>query len=219
MGLFDYERLSSEMYPVKASSGKVSSFIEQMSNNTNWVKENSVWLSKSDPIVSLLNRKVLKATPLREEIYFVKCQCYDLNGNFNIFTFVVNEHTIFKRFRVYKNITTDIDYFYKSETNLTDYLKYLTDTNYKIALKLFNNEIIDLPKTIDQAYNNTNAYKYYNSWDLRDGMVVEPINIQHYNKRTWIYLLTTHNEENLDIDYKNNNSDAFYDKDFAKKYN
>lgn len=219
MGLFDYEHLSSEMHPLKSSSGKESSFIEYMSSNTNWVKENSIWLNKNDPVVTLLNRKVLKATPLREEVYFVKCNCYNLDGSFNIFTFIVNEHTIFKRFRIYKNKTTDVDYFYKGETNLSEYLSYLTDNNYRITLKLFNNENVDLPKAIDQAYNNTNTYKYYKSWDLKDGMVLEPINIQHYNKRTWIYLLTTHNEENLDIDYKNSNSDAFYNKDFAKRYN
>ena len=66
-----------------------------MSRNKNWVDENSQWLHPDDPIVSLLNRTVLKATVLRGEIYFITCKCYKLDGSYNYFTFVVNEYTIF----------------------------------------------------------------------------------------------------------------------------
>ena len=70
----------------------------------------------------------------------------------------------------------------------------------------------------DNLINNY-QYNYYLDWNIRDGMVLEPINIVHYNKRTWIYLLQNHNELNLNLDYKSPSSIAYYDSEFAKKYN
>lgn len=221
MGMFDYEKLSSVLYPVKYSTGEKDTFLEKMSKNSNWIQETSPWLDQSDPVVKLLNRTVLKATPLREEIYFIKCICYNKDNSFNTFTFVVNEHTIFKRFRIYKSKDETIDYFLKGEITLTEFLSHLLDSNnYRITFKTFNNETTTLPEAIDNAYLNTNKFKYYKTWDLVDNCVIKPINIQHFNKRTWIYLLTTHNEYyTLELDYKNSKSDAYYDKDFAVKYN
>lgn len=216
MGLFDFERLKEEKYPVKNSTGSYDSVLDIMSKNTNWVEEITPYVLDIDPVASLLNRKVFKATKLREEIYFIKCRCYNLDNGFNEFVFLVNEHTIYKRFRIYKN---DDEFYYKSELNLQNFIKLLKHPDYRKVLKLFNNEISDLPDQIEQAYNNTNAYKYYKTWGFRDGMPIEVLNIQHFNKRTWIYLLTTNNTTALDLDYKNTSSDAYFDENFAKKYN
>lgn len=219
MGLFDYEKLKSEIHPYKKSSDIGTNFLEYMSKNWNWVQENAQWLNPNDPVVSLLNRKVLKATKLREELYFIKCKCYKFDGSFNYFTFVVNEHTIYKRFKIYTSKTETVDYFFKGNTPLNEYIGYLQNPfNYRISIKFFNNESSFLKSVFDNLENNYD-YKHYLEWDIRDGMIVKPINITHYNKRTWIYLLQTHNENNMNLDYKSSSSDAYYDDDFAKKYN
>ena len=217
MGLYDFEHLSTEIFPKKTSTGQKLSVLTVMSNNKNWVKDNAQWLYKEDPIANLFNRTVLKATPLREELYFIKCKCYKKDGSFNYFTFVVNEHTIFKRFRIYKSDDLS-DFYLKGHTSLGEYMSYLNENKNKIVIKLFNNETSSL-KEVLQNLIGTYQYVHYIDWDFRDGMVVEPINIQHFNKRTWIYLLTINNDDNMMFDYKSASSDAYYDNDFAKKYN
>lgn len=219
MGLFDYENLSSVTHPYKKAEDIGVSFLEYMSKNSNWVKDTSQWLDPNDPVVSLLNRNVLKATALREELYFIKCKCYKFDGNYNYFTFVVNEHTIYKRFRIYKTKDEPTEYFYKGNTPLYEYIHKLNNPNdYRVVLKLFNNENASL-KSIFDNLDNDYQYKHYLDWNIRDGMVLEPINITHHNKRTWIYLLQNHNEINLGLDYKSPSSIAYYDSEFAKKYN
>lgn len=219
MGLFDYENLSSVTHPYKKAEDIGVSFLEYMSKNSNWVQDMSQWLNPNDPVVSLLNRNVLKATALREELYFIKCKCYKFDGNYNYFTFVVNEHTIYKRFRIYKTKDEPTEYFYKGNTPLYEYIHKLNNPNdYRVVLKLFNNENASL-KSIFDNLDNDYQYNYYLDWDIRDGMVLEPINIIHYNKRSWIYLLQNHNELNLNLDYKSPSSIAYYDSEFAKKYN
>lgn len=219
MGLFDYEKLSSVTHPYKRAEDIGVSFLEYMSRNSNWVQDMSQWLNPNDPVVSLLNRNVLKATALREELYFIKCKCYKFDGNYNYFTFVVNEHTIYKRFRIYKTKDESTEYFYKGNTPLNEYIHKINNPNdYRIVLKLFNNENTSLKGIFDNLINNY-QYNYYLDWNIRDGMVLEPINIVHYNKRTWIYLLQNHNELNLNLDYKSPSSIAYYDSEFAKKYN
>ena len=219
MGLFDYENLKNTIHPYKKASDVGISYLEYMSKNKNWVDENSKWLDPSDPIVSLLNRTVLKATPLRGEIYFITCKCYKLDGSYNYFTFVVNEYTIYKRFRIYKSKTEPIEYFYKGNATLQEYVNYLkTPNNYRITMKLFNNENTSL-KSIFENLENDYVYNYYLDWEIRDGMILEPININHFNKRTWLFLLQNHNDINLDLDYKSESSVAYYDGEFAKQYN
>lgn len=219
MGLFDYEKLSSVTHPYKKAEDIGISFLEYMSRNSNWVQDMSQWLNPNDPVVSLLNRNVLKATALREELYFIKCKCYKFDGNYNYFTFVVNEHTIYKRFRIYKTKNESTEYFYKGNTPLNEYIHKINNPNdYRIVLKLFNNENASLKSIFDNLDNNY-QYKHYLDWNIRDGMVLEPINVIHYNKRTWIYLLQNHNELNLNLDYKSPSSIAYYDSEFAKKYN
>lgn len=219
MGLFDYEKLSSVTHPYKKAEDIGISFLEYMSRNSNWVQDTSQWLDPNDPVVSLLNRNVLKATALREELYFIKCKCYKFDGNYNYFTFVVNEHTIYKRFRIYKTKDEPTEYFYKGNTPLNEYIHKINNPNdYRIVLKLFNNENASLKSIFDNLDNNY-QYKHYLNWNIRDGMVLEPINMIHYNKRSWIYLLQNHNELNLNLDYKSPSSIAYYDREFAKKYN
>ena len=139
--------------------------------------------------------------------------------SYNYFTFVVNEYTIYKRFRIYKSKTEPIEYFYKGNATLQEYVNYLkTPNNYRITMKLFNNENTSL-KSIFENLENDYVYNYYLDWEIRDGMILEPININHFNKRTWLFLLQNHNDINLDLDYKSESSVAYYDGEFAKQYN
>ena len=85
-------------------------------------------------------------------------------------------------------------------------------------MKLFNNENTSL-KSIFENLENDYVYNYYLDWEIRDGMILEPININHFNKRTWLFLLQNHNDINLDLDYKSESSVAYYDGEFAKQYN
>lgn len=215
MGLHDYERLSSEIYPLKTTAGKERSFLEVMARNTNWLNSVLPYVSKEDPIINLFNRQVFKATKLREELFFVQCKIYNEDDKINDFTFVVNENTIYKRFRIYKEKNSD-QFYNKHELPLNKFIDLMLCYNCKIDLRLFNNE----SESLKEIFENVNrSYEYYKEWKLKNGLLIEPVGIQHYNKRTWIYLLTEYNVENLDLDYKNPKSDAYYDDNFAKKYN
>lgn len=214
MGLHDYEHLSSTIYPSKSSTGEERTFIDVITKNSNWRAEVCPCVYKNDPFADILNRPVFKATKLREELFFIKCQIYNEDNEINEFTFVVNEYSIYKRFRIYKDDSNM--FFTKNEMDLTKYIQHLKLNDYRISIRLFNNEREELDAILA---NIPNAYKYYENWKLKSGNVVKIVGIQHYNKRTWIYLLTENNVENLDLDYKNSKSDAFYDNNFAKKYN
>lgn len=215
MGLHDYEHLSAKIHPVKTTTGKERSYLVAMANNVNWLNSVYPWVLKDDPITDLFNRPVFKATKLREEIFFIKCKLYNIDGDINEFVFVVNEHSIYKRFRIYREKNSSL-FFTNIDTPLNEYIDMIKSCNYRIDLRLFNNEI----ENLKLIYRDLPAgYQYYENYGFRNGSIIEPISIQHYNKRAWIYLLTTNNIIDLDLDYKNSKSDAYYDDKFALKYN
>lgn len=220
MGLYDYEKMHSQEFPVKYNGAKVSQ-LEMMSLNKNWLNEVNPYVSSSDPIVKLLNRPVFKATQLREEIYFITCRCYNAESKFNDFTFIVNENTIFKRFRIYKDVSKSDEFFLRGEVNLNEFLTLFNDKNYRKVFRFFGDEqtkFNEALESIDISIEKT--YKHYLDYGFTNGMIIEPLNIQHFNKRTWIYLLMTHNTlMNLNLNYKTVGNDAYYDNEFAKKYN
>lgn len=143
----------------------------------------------------VFNDNIFKVTKLREEIYFINV-CIKQQDKPRIFTILaVNDKTFWKRFNI-------------------KYVNPNTGIRYTLAQKDFNNSAMDL---INECINHPNDYSismryiydeekrqlaYYeddenitdpkseNNFIDPDIAIVEFSGVAHYNKRTWIAILT-----------------------------
>lgn len=212
MAINDYEYYSttksSVYYKNENNEYVTQTKLEALLKNYVYLTQIKQYFSAKDLLSELLNRYVMKTTKLREDIHAITVNTYNVEtSKFNTFTFLVNDRSLYKRFRIYKNSDMN-DYYTKSELSPKKFInKMIQDPNCVVKINFYQFEWDDL-KTIKSGIENINSkFGFYKS------CIGTPIGCETYNKRMWIALLTP------DFDsYSISGSTSYYNESLDLKY-
>lgn len=210
---------------VTASSTNVnvSEYIKLV-KNTNFFLPIARSIHKTFPD-HVFNKNIFKVTKLREEIFFINVVIKQPNKpKFNVIL-AVNDNSFWKRFDIKRIITngSETNYVPMRKQDFNNSASQLIDdcisnpTEYLIKMRFIYNEQEDQITSFERE--QTQEVNLEQKIIDTDTTVVEFTGVSHYNKRTWIAILTKgtsgltytniYDDPNLES-YKTKDSNTYY---------
>lgn len=219
MGLRDYEEMS---YKVNPDDPNEKSKLDLIKENQHFLYSFTKYCLKNS-YNGIINRHCFKFSRLRDEIYFIQCALTRIDNSTptNVYTFVVNEKSFWKRFSIYLKDSPGKMLMKGDETTVNILTKLCNNSGLvdKCYLNILGSEKTKLDNFYNDAYSSDQ--EKLKKLNLVDGALCKFVSFYHYNKHVWLDLLNTNvddpelvgdeNYVNAEFgDYKDSNSEAFY---------
>lgn len=213
MAINDYEYYSNtpstRKYQDPSGAWVYQNILPTMLRNTGYIAQIKAYFASDNALTNLLNVPMLKATKLREDLHVITTYVYNpTTKKSNYFTFVVNDHSLYKRFKIYESKDSTI-FYTKENYSPKEYINKMMNPSSFVKIKFYQSEWDDL-----ELINSMGGSNNYSKYGFNKSNICNIVGFQSFSKRMWIALLTPEFD-----DYALSTSKGYYTKEYADKYN